>query len=214
MIKSQKEVSSMDQEKIGRFIASLRKEKGLTQAQLAERLGISDRAVSKWETGRSMPDSSIMLELCDILGITVNDLLTGRKTTMENYKEIAEKNLIEMRRSEERSNRAMLRLEVVIGLISALTMFICLMTAAFADVSDVWAGILAAFGVLQFLVGGMFCFYIEKAAGYYECAECGYRYEPEFIPSMLAPHMGRTKRMKCPKCGKKSWQKKVITKER
>ena len=212
MIKSQKEVSSMDQEKIGRFIASLRKEKGLTQAQLAERLGISDRAVSKWETGRSMPDSSIMLELCDILGITVNDLLTGRKTTMENYKEIAEKNLLEMRKNEERSNRSMLRLEVVIGLISAPTMFICILTAAFADVSDIWAGILAGFGVLQFLVGAMFCFYIEKAAGYYECAECGHRYEPEFIPSMFAPHMGRTKRMKCPKCGKKSWQKKVITK--
>ena len=131
---------------------------------------------------------------------------------MENYKEIAEKNLLEMRKNEERSNRSMLRLEVVIGLISAPTMFICILTAAFADVSNIWAGILAGFGVLQFLVGAMFCFYIEKAAGYYECAECGHRYEPEFIPSMFAPHMGRTKRMKCPKCGKKSWQKKVITK--
>lgn len=57
----------------------------LTQMQLAEKLGITDRAVSKWETGKSMPDSSIMLELCEILGITVNELLSGEVITMENY---------------------------------------------------------------------------------------------------------------------------------
>jgi len=203
----------MDMITIGKFIASCRKEKGLTQAQLAERLGISDRAVSKWETGRSMPDSSIMLELCDIIGITVNDLLTGRKTTMENYKEIAEKNLLMMRQSEERSNRTLLRLEVVIGLISGLTLVLCIMAAALANVDNTWVAILTSFGGIQFLVAAMFCFYIEKAAGYYECAECGHRYEPELIPSMFAPHMGRTKRMKCPKCGKRSWQKKVLVRE-
>ena len=69
----------MDQEKIGRFIASCRKEKGLTQAQLGEKLGISNRAVSKWETGKSCPDPSVMLELCRILGISANELLSGEK---------------------------------------------------------------------------------------------------------------------------------------
>lgn len=68
----------MDQIQIGKFIAACRKEKGMTQAQLAEKMGVSDRAVSKWETGKNMPDSSIMLELCSELGITVNDLLNGR----------------------------------------------------------------------------------------------------------------------------------------
>ena len=66
----------MDQIKIGRFISERRKSVGLTQMQLAERLNITDRAVSKWERGRAMPDTSIMLELCDILGINVNELLT------------------------------------------------------------------------------------------------------------------------------------------
>ena len=73
----------MDQIKIGRFIAERRKEKSLTQMQLAEKLGISDRAVSKWENGRSMPDSSIMPELCQLLGITVNDLFNGEVVVME-----------------------------------------------------------------------------------------------------------------------------------
>jgi transcriptional regulator with XRE-family HTH domain len=74
----------MDQIKIGRFIAACRKKEGLTQAQLAEKLCITDRAVSKWETGKTLPDSSIMLQLCDTLKITVNDLLSGEVVTMEN----------------------------------------------------------------------------------------------------------------------------------
>lgn len=77
----------MDQIKIGRFIAERRKRVGLTQMQLAEKLKITDRAVSKWENGRAMPDSSIMLKLCDVLKITVNDLLNGEIVTMDNYKE-------------------------------------------------------------------------------------------------------------------------------
>ena len=77
----------MDQIKIGRFIAENRRLQGLTQAQLAERLNITDRAVSKWETGRSLPDAALMLALCEILKISVNELLNGEKVTMENNQE-------------------------------------------------------------------------------------------------------------------------------
>ena len=69
----------MNQIKIGRFIAECRKNVSLTQMQLAEKLGITDKAISKWERGLSMPDTAIMLELCDILGISVNELLSGEK---------------------------------------------------------------------------------------------------------------------------------------
>lgn len=81
----------MNQNEIGKFIASCRKEKGLTQMQLAEQLNITNRAVSKWETGKSIPDVSIMMELCDILGIIVNELLSGERIAMEDYKAKAEK---------------------------------------------------------------------------------------------------------------------------
>lgn len=91
----------MDQTKIGKFIAKCRKEKKLTQIQLAERLNITDRAVSKWETGKSMPDSSIMLELCEILGITVNELLSGDKIDMESCEKRADENLIALKRIDE-----------------------------------------------------------------------------------------------------------------
>ena len=69
----------MNKKKIGKFIAQCRKAKGLTQFQLAEQLGISDRAVSKWETGASVPDNELALELCQLLGININDLFAGEK---------------------------------------------------------------------------------------------------------------------------------------
>ena len=83
----------MDQVEIGKFISECRKEKGLTQAQLAEKLNITNRAISKWETGKSMPDTSVMLEVCGILGISVNELLSGKRLSMENYQKEAEGNL-------------------------------------------------------------------------------------------------------------------------
>ncbi|MCI8479831.1 MAG: helix-turn-helix transcriptional regulator [Oscillibacter sp.] len=91
----------MNQAGIGKFIAKRRKEKKLTQAQLAEKLNITDRAVSKWETGKSMPDSSIMLALCEILGITVNELLSGEEIDMERYEKKADENLIALKQQDE-----------------------------------------------------------------------------------------------------------------
>jgi len=95
----------MDQIKIGKFIADCRKQKNMTQMQLAEKLNITDRAVSKWENGRSMPDSSIMLELCDVLGISVNDLLHGEVIQMEEYSKKTEDLLLtSVKEKEEADN--------------------------------------------------------------------------------------------------------------
>ena len=83
----------MDQVKIGKFIAERRKLNNLTQMQLAEKLNITDRAISKWENGKAMPDSSLMLDLCKELNINVNELLSGEVINMENYNVKAEENL-------------------------------------------------------------------------------------------------------------------------
>ena len=102
----------MNQEKIGKFIAECRKEQNYTQAVLAEKLGITDRAISKWENGKSMPDASIMLELCDLLKISVNELLTGEHIAMDNYKEKAEENLIELQEKKDKAQKSLLRTEL------------------------------------------------------------------------------------------------------
>ena len=88
----------MDQKKIGKFISAERKSKNMTQAQLAEKLNITDRAVSKWETGRSLPDSAIMLDLCKELNISVNELLNGERIEPQNYDNKAEEVIIKLQK--------------------------------------------------------------------------------------------------------------------
>ena len=204
----------MDQIKIGKFIAQKRKEQKLTQNQLAEKLGITDRAVSKWETGRSLPDASVMLELCGLLKITVNDLLTGEVVSMKNYDENMEKNLIKMIKQKEEADKRLLAVEIVLGIISSVLLFALIMSSAFVQM-PVWLKVLIIiFGFIQFSIAVIFLLRIEQVAGYYECAKCGHRYVPSYKSVTMAMHMGRTRYMKCPECGKRSWQKKVISKEK
>ena len=204
----------MDQVKIGRFIAECRKHENLTQMQLAEKLNITDRAVSKWERGKAMPDSSIMLDLCKILKITVNDLLCGEKVTMENYNKELENNLLEMVKQKEKADKRLLSLEVVIGITSFAVFFAMLMIASFATMDD-WVRILIISISAAALLAICFTLIrIEQVAGYYECKNCGHRHVPSYKAIMSSMHMGRTRYIKCPKCQKRSWQKKVISREK
>ena len=189
----------MDQVKIGKFIADCRKKTNLTQMQLAEKLNITDRAISKWETGKSLPDSSIMLELCDILGISVNDLLCGEIVTMANYNKELENNLLEIIKQKEQADKRLLSIEVFIGITAIIVLFALIFVAAF--------------GFILFWAGCFYALRIEQVAGYYECEHCKHRYVPTYKAVNMAMHMGRTRYMRCPQCGKKSWQKKVLSKD-
>lgn len=202
----------MDQIKIGKFIAERRKLKNLTQAQLAEKLNITDRAVSKWENGRSLPDSSIMLELCEMLEITVNDLLSGEVVVMEKYNKELENNLLEIVKEKERADRRLLRIETVMGFVSIALMLALCVFAAYAPIED-WIRIaLIIIGFVPVLVLTPFMIRIEQIAGYYECKKCGHRHIPRYSSVFASMHRGRTRYMKCPKCHERSWQKKVISK--
>lgn len=202
----------MNQEKIGRFISECRKEKGLTQASLAEMLGITDRAVSKWERGISMPDSSIMLTLCEILDISVNDLLTGERITMENYNKKTEEIILEMTREKEQRDRGLLALEIFIGVLVSVILLVCIFTASYFNMQN-WLRItLIIVGIIPFVVGMGFALRIEQVAGYYECQKCHHKFIPTFNQVLWAMHINRTRYIKCPECHKKIWCKKVIKK--
>lgn len=203
----------MDQLKIGRFIAECRKDAGLTQKQLAEKLNITDRAVSKWETGKALPDSSIMLELCLILKITVNDLLSGEVITMDNYNKELENRLIEMVKQKEESDKRLLNMEIVVGVICIVFMLTLTLIASYVQIEEWLRILLILIGLAPILIACPFMLKIEQVAGYYECKKCGHRYVPAYKNVFLAMHINRTRYMKCPGCGKKSWQKKVISKE-
>ena len=206
----------MDLEKIGKFIAERRKAKALTQLDLAERIHVTDRAVSKWECGRSMPDSSIMLELCEVLEISVNELLTGEVLEMKDYNKQAELNLVSMTKQKEESDKRLLKAEVFIGIIGVVVLlaglglgiyFIQGLEKQIAGTISIVAGMVALLAMAIFAVR------IEQLAGYYECQECHHRYVPTFWQTLMAPHLGRSRKMKCPHCGKRNYHKKVISKE-
>ena len=203
----------MDQIKIGKFIAACRKEQGMTQAVLAEKLGISDRAVSKWETGKSMPDSGIMLELCDLLKINVNELLSGEKIMAEFYDKRAEENLLAMKRQIEEKNRQMLRTEYWVAIPAVLAGLVMVFVASFVEMPARLRTVLIAFSLVMIFAVAFIAVGIEQKAGYYECQKCGHKYVPTYWQTNLAQHAGRTRYMKCPRCGKRSWQRKVLTRE-
>lgn len=202
----------MDLNKIGKFISICRKEKKLTQEQLAEKLDISDRAISKWERGLCLPDASIMISLCEILDINVNELLSGEKVDKKNYDEQAEKNLIEFAKIKEESDSQLLSLEIVIGFLGVFIFLVLVFIASFLEMADWLSIVLIVIGLIPFLISVYFALKIEQIAGYYECGECHHKYIPTFGSVLWAMHAGRTRYMKCPKCGKKSWNKKVLTK--
>ena len=202
----------MDQVKIGKFIAKCRKNNNLTQMQLAEKLNITDRAISKWENGKAMPDSGIMLDLCNELKISVNELLSGELIKMDNYNEKLELNLIDMVKQKEQSDKRLLAMEILIGVLISIVFFALIFIAAFVEMKD-WLRItLIITGFIPFIIMVPFAIRIEQIAGYYECQKCHNKYIPKYSSVFWAMHMGRTRYLKCPKCGEKSWSKKVLTK--
>ena len=203
----------MDQIKIGRFIAERRKLQGLTQAQLAEKLNITDRAVSKWETGRSLPDATLMLALCEILGISVNELLSGEKVTMENNQQKNEQLLLEMAKEIERKNKTIWSAMWIIMIVSILALFAGIFAAAFFVPEGPWQLVVILAVVVVFLIPCFYALKLEVSVGAYKCKNCGAEVVPTYKEALGAMHMGTTRYLKCPKCNKRTWCKKVIRKD-
>lgn len=202
----------MDQIKIGKFIQNKRKEKNITQQELAETLNITDRAISKWENGKCMPDVGIMQELCEILNITINDLFSGEVVNMKDTEKKLEENLLEMTRQKEEKDRQLLSLEIFIGVISSVIFVGSVLIVGWLELSKLPAIIIITISSILFLVGMGLALRIEQTAGYYECKNCHHKYVPTYQSVFFAQHINRTRKMKCPKCNKKTWHKKVITK--
>ena len=202
----------MDQIKIGRSIADCRKEKGLTQVQLAEKLNITDKAVSKWERGLTMPDSSIMLELCDILCISVNELLNGEKINMENNNKKNEQILLDMAKEIERKNKTIWASMWAIMTVSITALFAGSFIAAVLIPDGVWQ-VVAILGIcVVFLIPCFYALKLEVSVGAYKCKNCGHEIVPTYTQALNAMHFGTTRYLKCPECKKRSWCKKVLKK--
>ena len=203
----------MDLVKIGKFIANLRKEKNLTQEELAEKLFITDRAVSKWERGISLPDADKMLDLCNIFGINVNELLIGEKINMKDYNDKTDKLLVELARQEEDKNKKLMAAMWVILIVSSLFYASVIYFAYKALGEGFTYGTVIVVSTIIIVFTWFFALKLEVDAGYYECKKCHHKIKPTYMQALFAPHMSTTRYLKCLECGKRTWHKKSMTKE-
>ena len=202
----------MDLIKIGKFISTKRKEKKLTQEELAEKLYITDRAVSKWERGLSLPDADKMLDLCNILDINVNELLIGEEN-MKDEKKKTDELLIELAKQEELKNKKLMTSMWVI-LITSVLFYVGIITLACLTLEEgPILGTIICTSTVAVIIPMFYALKLEVDAGYYECKACHHRHVPTYMQVLNTPHMSTTRYLKCPKCGKRTWSKKVMTKE-
>ena len=203
----------MDLIKTGKYIADCRKKKNITQEQLAEKLNITDRAVSKWERGLSLPDADKMLDLCNILDINVNELLNGEKIAMKDYEKKNEELLLELAKQDELKNKRLIT-DMWVLTITAFIFYVTLILVScyFLQEGPILATIICISTVILLIVL-FYGFKLEVDAGYYECRHCHHIFEErKYFKLLMAPHMGTSRYQKCPKCGKWSMAKKVMNK--
>ena len=199
----------MDQIKIGKFIAECRKKQNLTQAQLAEKLDITDRAISKWETGKAMPDFDIMLDLCDILGIKVNELLCGEMIEIEHKDEQLNELIFQMAKNEERYHKRLLHSAYVI-IATSLTALICLMSLISLLIPECgFQEFLIIVSVILFIIPCMIALKFKAETGYYECKNCQHMFVPNYKEIAVLMQTPTRRLLKCTKCGKWTWCKKL-----
>ena len=203
----------MNQIKVGAFIAKCRKEQNLTQLQLAQKLMVTDRAVSKWERGKGMPDVSIMLDLCEIFGITVNELLIGKRIDMKKDDQNNEKLLLDMAEEINKKNKIIWTDMWVIIIISVIALLGGIVVARFLIPEGIWQLVCILAVTILFMIPCFYALKLEISVGAYKCKNCGHEIVPTYSQALNAMHRGTTRYLKCPKCDKRTWCKKVINKD-
>ena len=202
----------MDQIKTGKFIAERRKEKGLTQSRLAEMLLISDKTISKWECGNGLPEVSLMLPLCEILEISVNELLCGEKLDTSEYKNKAEELLMDFMKERE-ENKKKIILAVIATVATLLPTLSLIMIAGLLEMETWLRGLLIGIGLCTLVLGLIVACFLENAAGYFECKHCKTRFVPTMGAYLMGVHGLTWRRLKCPECGKVSNCRKRLSKK-
>ena len=201
----------MDQMMIGRFIAEERKRKGYTQKILSEKLGISDKTISKWERGNGFPEVSLLIPLCSELDITVNELLSGERVSEEQYRKKAEENMVNLVK-EAQENKKKIILSIMVGILTIIAAVPLFIVAGMFDMSTGVRITFIAIGLVVVVIGIAVACIMDREAGAFECPECHERFIPDMKSYIMAAHTPTKRRLICPKCGAHRYCKKVLTK--
>ena len=143
----------MDQIKAGRFITKKRKEQNLTQEQLAERLGVSNKTVSKWETGKCMPDYAVVKSLCEELKISVSELMDGEEADDKSFRMYDEEQILDLLRRTQELEKQKGMLTGVILIVMGIALQASSRTLGGSDVMDFFSGLLLGLSIAEMLVG-------------------------------------------------------------
>lgn len=201
----------MDQILIGKFIAEERKRKGYTQRELSEKIGITDKTVSKWERGNGFPEVSLLLPLCNELNITVNELLSGKRVSEEDYRKEAEENMVNLVKEAQENKKKFILSNMAAALVvlAAVPLFVL---SGFLELSVLFRILLIAIGFVILVLGMAIACILDRDSGAFECPECKTRFVPEMKAYLFAPHTITKRKLKCPHCGSNKYCKKVLTK--
>ncbi len=201
----------MNLEKIGRFIAEKRKQKGLTQIKLAEKLNVSEKTISKWECGNGFPDTSLIMPLCNELNITANELLCGENITTAEYQAKAEDNIIRLMQDKQDFKKKLV-ISLCVCFSTLLAGITLVLLSGLLDL-EVWLRvILIVIAVVVIAVGiGVACV-LDREAGSFECPHCKAKFSPDMKNYIMGAHTLTKRYLKCPNCGKSSYCKHRMTK--
>lgn len=191
----------MNQIQIGRFIAEERKARGMTQAQLAEALHISDKTISKWERGRGLPEVSLLLPLCEILGIRVNDLLCGKRISPCDYQKNAEQRLLGLLQENQESRKKM-ALSFVLGSLAILSVVALVLLASFLDIPVPVRILLILLAACAAIAGVTGAAVLDRESGVFICPFCHAAFVPSMEDYIQAYHTFTKRRLTCPECGR------------
>lgn len=200
----------MDQGKIGIFISDMRRKQNLTQRQLADKLSISEKTISKWECGKGLPDVSLMLPLCKMLGISVNELLSGELINEQEYRENAEENLLHILKEKEESKKKLI-ISFISAILGVTVMTVMILVANYIGNSSLKI-LLVVFGIIVFAIYFINAVVLDFDTGIYECKYCKYKFRPTLFSYLFSPHTMLKRYLNCPNCGRNGYFKHKLLK--
>ena len=201
----------MDMQKIGTFLAELRKERNLTQDELGEQIGVTNKTVSRWENGNYLPPAEMLQILSELYGVSINELLSGGRLDEKHYKENAEEYIVTDLMKKRNEAKKRLAVSCIVAAITILAGLSIILLSALLS-APIWLKIgCIVFSLIIIVLGVGVCCVLTVDAGVYECPACGEKFVPSMKDFIGGAHAFTKRKLKCPKCGKKNFCKKRLS---
>ena len=201
----------MNMQKIGAFLAELRKENKYTQDELGEKIGVTNKTVSRWENGNYLPPVEMLQILSKLYNVSINELLSGERLNEKQYKENAEEYIVVDLMKKRKEAKKRIAVSLVVSVITILVGVSIILLSALLS-APIWLRIICiVLSVIVIIFGIGACCVLTVDAGVYECPNCGEKFIPSMKNFISGTHTFTKRKLRCPKCGKKSFCRKRLS---